>query len=146
MNVKRLRFPIGIAVILAAIAWLVFSSTASTGAYYMTVGEFLPRRAEIGSHPLKVAGHVVTGSIDRQAERSELRFVIADPEHPDQTLPVVYRRAAVPDTFKDGAEAVVEGTVTPDGVFEAKTLFAKCPSKYEAKQPAGTSPAAPVSS
>ncbi len=142
MNPKRLRFPIGIAVILAAIGWLVLSSTASTSTYYVTVPEYFTKGDEVRDRPLRVSGKVVTGSIQRQAERSELRFQISDPVHPEQTLAVVYRRAAIPDTFKDGAEAVVEGRVGADGVFEAKTLFAKCPSKYESKQ----MPPGPVSS
>jgi cytochrome c-type biogenesis protein CcmE len=142
LNVKRLRFPIGIAAILGAIGWLVLSSTASTGAYYVTVTELFAKGDIVKGRPLRVSGHVVTGSIQRETQRAELRFQIADPGNPDRTLPVIYRHAAVPDTFKDGAEAVVEGRISAEGVFEAKTLFAKCPSKYEAKQP----PTGPVSS
>lgn len=137
-----MRFVIGIAAIVAAIGWLVISSTASTGAYYVTVPEFYAKNDMVKGRPLRVSGHVVAGSIEREAAKSELRFAISDPAHPEQTLRVVYRRAAIPDTFKDGAEAVVEGRVTPEGVLEAKTLFAKCPSKYESKQP----PTGPVSS
>src|SRR5678809_1770760 len=39
----------------------------------------------------------------------------------------------VPDTFKDRADAVVEGKVLADATFEADHLQAKCASKYEAK-------------
>jgi cytochrome c-type biogenesis protein CcmE len=49
------------------------------------------------------------------------------------TLPVHYRDE-VPDTFVDNAEVVVEGELGSDGVFAAHTLFAKCPSKYEAAE------------
>ena len=38
----------------------------------------------------------------------------------------------VPDTFVDNADVVVEGRLAGDGTFEAHTLLAKCPSKYEA--------------
>ena len=38
-----------------------------------------------------------------------------------------------PDTFVDGSEVVVEGSLGADGVFVAHTLLAKCPSKYEAQ-------------
>ena len=40
----------------------------------------------------------------------------------------------IPDTFVDEADVVVEGARRPDGVFEATTLLAKCPSKYESAQ------------
>ncbi|NWG14640.1 MAG: cytochrome c maturation protein CcmE, partial [Acidobacteria bacterium] len=42
-------------------------------------------------------------------------------------------RAVVPDTFKGGAKAVVEGTVSDDGVLLARHIEAKCASKYEAE-------------
>jgi len=38
----------------------------------------------------------------------------------------------VPDTFKNDAEVVLEGTLGPDG-FHATGMTAKCPSKYEAQ-------------
>ena len=40
----------------------------------------------------------------------------------------------VPDTFKDEAEVVLKGTLSPDGfTVEPNGVMAKCPSKYEAK-------------
>ena len=78
---------------------------------------------------LKVAGDVVEGSIDRA--KSPLEFVIG---HQGQTLKVQYiGKEVLPDTFKDGSKAVVEGTITLDGVFQAKHIEAKCASKYEAE-------------
>jgi cytochrome c-type biogenesis protein CcmE len=45
----------------------------------------------------------------------------------------------VPDTFKDGSEVVIKGTLAQDGFHVAPNgVMAKCPSKYEAKGPAGT--------
>jgi len=35
--------------------------------------------------------------------------------------------------FKDGVEAVCEGTYREDGTFEATKIQAKCASKYQAK-------------
>jgi cytochrome c-type biogenesis protein CcmE len=37
----------------------------------------------------------------------------------------------VPDVFADEVEAVVEGVYAKNDVFEADTLLAKCPTKYE---------------
>ena len=39
----------------------------------------------------------------------------------------------LPDTFKDGAQALADGKLGQDGVFRASTIQAKCASKYEAK-------------
>ena len=47
----------------------------------------------------------------------------------------------VPDTFKNDAEVVLKGTLSPDGMFTVAPngVMAKCPSKYEAKPGAPTS-------
>ena len=45
-----------------------------------------------------------------------------------------------PDTFKDDAQALAEGTYGRDGVFHATVLQAKCASKYAPAQP-GAAPA-----
>jgi cytochrome c-type biogenesis protein CcmE len=49
-------------------------------------------------------------------------------------------RDPLPDTFKDGAQALVEGKLRPDNRFVAEQVQAKCASKYEASpgQTAGT--------
>ena len=39
--------------------------------------------------------------------------------------------AVIPDTFKDGTEAVVSGKMKNLNLFEAKQIQAKCSSKYE---------------
>ena len=51
-----------------------------------------------------------------------------------QTMPVRYstkEHGPIPDTFVDGANAIVTGSLDDSGVFQAHTLQAKCPSKYE---------------
>ena len=39
----------------------------------------------------------------------------------------------LPDTFRDGAQALAEGKMDRDGTFHATNIQAKCASKYEAK-------------
>ena len=39
----------------------------------------------------------------------------------------------LPDTFRDGAQALADGKLGSDGVFHATKIQAKCASKYEAK-------------
>jgi cytochrome c-type biogenesis protein CcmE len=47
-------------------------------------------------------------------------------------VPVVYTGTApIPDTFKEGASVLVEGTAGDDGQFVGKQIQAKCASKYE---------------
>jgi cytochrome c-type biogenesis protein CcmE len=57
-------------------------------------------------------------------------------------LKVVYRGTEpLPDTFRDGAQALADGRIGSDGVFLASQIQAKCASKYEAKPGGGQHPA-----
>ena len=56
-------------------------------------------------------------------------------------MPVDYNGTeAPPDTFKDNAQALAEGSYGRDGVFHAKQLQAKCASKYAPAQPGEAAP------
>jgi cytochrome c-type biogenesis protein CcmE len=78
---------------------------------------------------VRVSGTVVPGSIKKDLDGS-LEFKITDDK---QSINVKYK-GIIPDIFRDGVQAVVEGSYTPESVFQAKVLLAKCPTKYE---PAG---------
>ncbi|MBI2954551.1 MAG: cytochrome c maturation protein CcmE [Chloroflexi bacterium] len=122
---------IGSAVILLALVYLVYSSMQGTTMYYLTVGELLDREEATNTQQVRVAGKVQIGSIVRDDKNMTVRFVALDDKDPARTLNVVYK-GVIPDTFKDDVEAIVEGKLTPEGVFQANVLLAKCPSKYEA--------------
>ncbi|HEY6972597.1 MAG TPA: cytochrome c maturation protein CcmE, partial [Candidatus Angelobacter sp.] len=64
-----------------------------------------------------------------------------------KSLPVSYIGTdPLPDTFKDKAQALVEGRPGPDGRFVAEHVQAKCASKYEAAPGGDTNGAAASSS
>lgn len=131
----RAKFWVGGLVIVAALAWLGFVGFEESKAYYITVDEFSSMRGDTGGKRFKLAGDVVAGSIDRS--RPQLEFVIASPQ---SSIRVRYTgRDIIPDTFRDGSKALVEGIVAPDGVFEASRIEAKCASKYEAEYDERTS-------
>jgi cytochrome c-type biogenesis protein CcmE len=47
---------------------------------------------------------------------------------------VVYNGSEpLPDTFRDGAQALADGKLGADRVFQASAIQAKCASKYETK-------------
>lgn len=131
----RVKFWIGGLVIVAALGWLAFIAFEESKAYYITVDEFTSRGGDTEGKRFKLAGDVVAGSIDRS--RPQLEFVIASPQ---SSIRVRYAgRDIIPDTFREGSKALVEGTVAPDGVFEASRIEAKCASKYEAEYDGRTS-------
>jgi cytochrome c-type biogenesis protein CcmE len=129
---QRVSRKIVITVALLVTGFAILFSVGLRGSlvYYLTVSEFLDpaRQTDLGDN-FRVNGTVEPGSIRRLEGTPGARFVMTDGV---KTLPVVYRKE-VPDTFVDGAETVVEGSIGPDGTFAASTLLAKCPSKYEAQ-------------
>jgi cytochrome c-type biogenesis protein CcmE len=129
MSGTKLKFLLGGIVIVGALAWLGFVGFQESKAYYITVGEFSAMQGDVQGKSLKVAGDVVEGSIDRS--KNPLEFVISSE---GKNLRVRYiGRDVIPDTFKDGSKAVVEGMIGQDGVFQARQIEAKCASKYEAE-------------
>jgi cytochrome c-type biogenesis protein CcmE len=131
MEGRRLKFVlIGIGIAATMLFLLVVGTQKSDGgfAYYVTVDEFLEKGAP-GGH-FRVNGKVRPGSIERLEEGRRVLFTVVDPAS-QATLPVDFS-GIIPDTFVDDADVVVEGKRRADGVFQATTLLAKCPSKYEA--------------
>jgi cytochrome c-type biogenesis protein CcmE len=125
LNSKQIRFIIGGAIIALTVAYLVFNAASGSAAYYMTVKEVLTQGPS--TRDVRVSGLIVGESIVWEPRDLHLEFQIADDSG---SLPVAYQGAR-PDMFRDGAEVVVEGRMSPQGVFEARTMLLKCPSKYE---------------
>jgi cytochrome c-type biogenesis protein CcmE len=63
------------------------------------------------------------------SDKNEFRFTMIDEKN--NTFNVVYTGAR-PNNFDMAESIVCKGTAT-DGVFEAKEILTKCPSKYEGK-------------
>ncbi|MBA2362244.1 MAG: cytochrome c maturation protein CcmE [Chloroflexia bacterium] len=122
---RSYRFPILGAIALAAVGFLVFRSTSATSVYYLSVSEMLAQGNAARGEQVRVAGKVVPGTIQRTAET--LTFTAAD----DTGRVRVTYGGVVPDIFKDNVEVVLEGSYGSDQVFNADTLLAKCPSKFE---------------
>lgn len=49
----------------------------------------------------------------------------------------VFYDGILPDTFRDGAELVIEGKLERPDLFVARTVFAKCPTKYKEEKAGG---------
>ena len=127
---KKRKFIIGVTIVVAAVGYLGFMGFQSSAMYYYRIGELLDMGSEAYDRGLRVSGTVLTGSIDRDVATRTVEFTVAEE---GQTLPVVYT-GVIPDTFKDDAGVVVEGELARSGVFQAKTMLMKCPSKYEPEQ------------
>jgi len=129
MRKRNLKFVVGGVLIAIAIIYLVYSGIQNTALYYLTVSEFKNRGDEAYGEAVRVNGQVLDGSIRWNSKEGALYFTIIDEQN---KLPIIHKGVA-PDTFKGGAEVVVEGRYTPEDIFAADKIMAKCPSKYEAE-------------
>jgi cytochrome c-type biogenesis protein CcmE len=146
-NNKALKFGIAIAIIVVSLSYLAFTGVQESKSYYVTISELQTMGNGAYSKRLRVAGNVKPGTIERHGAGADFTLLEQGRE-----LRVSYKGAEPPpDTFKDDAQALAEGTMGRDGVFHAKGLQAKCASKYapakNGAQPTGMSasaaPAAP---
>ena len=69
---------------------------------------------------------VEEGSIRREADGLTVRFAITDTA---KVIPVAYR-GMLPDLFKEGKGAVVQGRLEADGTFRASEVLAKHDENY----------------
>jgi len=124
----RSKFLIGSGIIVITLVSLAYVGFTQSKTYYHTITELSTLQGGALHQRMRVSGNVRSGTIQRVAGRVD--FVL---EEQGKAVPVSYvGRDPLPDTFKDGAQALVEGRMKPDGRFEAEQLQAKCASKYEA--------------
>lgn len=133
---RSYRFGILATIAAVAVGWLVYSGMRTTSVYYWQVSELQEMPASALSQQVRIAGKVVPGSISRDPDGSTVRFLATDGTG---EIPIVYS-SVIPDIFGDNIEVVVEGKYAPSGEFQAQTLLAKCPSKFESAPQASTGP------
>jgi cytochrome c-type biogenesis protein CcmE len=141
-SAKSLRIGIAVAVIVGTIAWLAFTGYGANKSYYVTIAELGSMGDKAYHSQLRVEGFVKPGTIEQNG--THVDFVLNEFESHSpkaahgRVLKVEYKGSEPPpDTFKDDAQALAEGSYGRDGVFHATVLQAKCASKYA---PAGSAP------
>jgi cytochrome c-type biogenesis protein CcmE len=123
------KFAILMAIIVGSLGFLAYSGIQGSTSYYKTIPELRKMGDGAQSRHIRVSGNVQGDSIVREAGR--VRFNLVEEK---QILPVAYEgRDPLPDTFRDGAQALADGRLGPDGVFHASEIQAKCASKYAPK-------------
>ena len=123
------KFGALVVTIVGVLALLATSGINESKTYYKTISELNKMGHRAMTQRVRVGGDVEDGSIVRNGR--EVSFVL----HQDALkLKVIYSGMdPLPDTFKAGAQALADGRLGPNGVFEASKIQAKCASKYEAK-------------
>jgi cytochrome c-type biogenesis protein CcmE len=148
----RAKFIFGGLLIVAAVVYLIVSSTRASAQYFLTVNELANGSAQNTSRDIRVSGAVIGDSIQYDGETLTLKFTVAhvpgdnkeieaqgglaavlhqavtDPTR--NRMQVVYK-GVKPDLLRNEAQAIMTGRLGQDGVFYADELLLKCPTKYE---------------
>jgi cytochrome c-type biogenesis protein CcmE len=109
-------------VVAACVGYLVYSASRGSSEYYLTVSEL---RSQASTGDVRVAG-VVQDDVKRSSGGLQVSFTEKDGT---ASMPVEYR-GTLPDIFQPGITVVVEGRLGADGIFHARNLLAKCPSRF----------------
>jgi cytochrome c-type biogenesis protein CcmE len=116
----------GVAVVVAVIAYLAFSSVGNALVYYLTPTELLARGPDEVGRTERLGGLVKAGSL--HGEAPNLTFVLTDGTNEIR----VHSSDAPTRSFREGIGAVVEGQLAADGVFEATQVIVKHDENYVA--------------
>jgi cytochrome c-type biogenesis protein CcmE len=109
-------------VVAACVGYLVYSASGGSSEYYLTVSEL---RSNTTSSEVRVAG-VVQNDVQRSDGGLRVRFTEKDGT---ASVPVEYQ-GTLPDIFQPGITVVAEGRLGADGIFHARSVLAKCPSRF----------------
>ena len=152
----NLKFILGGALILAAVVYLIFSSTQASAEYFMTVDELKAKGPAAVGQNLRISGAVDGSTIQYDANSMKLSFQVAQVPGDNATVEAEGGLAAVlhaavidpkrarlsviyngpkPDLLNNEAQAIMTGHLDPDGDFYADELLLKCPTKYQQAVP-----------
>lgn len=150
------KFVFGGILILGAVVFLIWSSTAATQEYFMTVDELNAKGSSVIDKNLRLSGavlgesiqydadtltlsfdiaHVPADTVDIETEgglAEALRIAVTDPSR--ARMKVIYV-GPKPDLLRHEAQAIMTGHLGEDGIFYAEELLLKCPTKYEEAVP-----------
>jgi cytochrome c-type biogenesis protein CcmE len=160
MQRSRIKFIVGGVLILAAVVYLIASSTQASAEYFMTVDELAAQGPSIVGRNVRVSGAVIGDTIQYDPQTLTLSFTSAHVSGDNNEiekeggLAEVLHQAVIdpnrshlrvqyvgpkPDLLRNEAQAIMTGRLGTDGVFYADELLLKCPTRYEEAVPSQVS-------
>jgi cytochrome c-type biogenesis protein CcmE len=151
-----MKFILGGLLILAAVIYLIVSSTQASAQYFLTVDELNAKKSTIVDKNIRISGAVIGDTISYDANTLTLDFTVAHVSGDNNEiekeggLAVVLHQAVIdpnrsklkvvyvgvkPDLMRNEAQAIMTGHLGADGIFYADELLLKCPTKYEEAVP-----------
>ena len=152
----KTKYAVAGLLIVAAVAYLIVSSTGSTAHYFLTIEELAAMEGGAGERSVTVSGAVLGESINYDSSIPQVTFTVVqmpgDPKEIERGggLSAVLHRAVgdanaprleivyddvKPDLLQHEAQAIARGHLGEDGRFYADEVLLKCPSRYEEEIP-----------
>jgi cytochrome c-type biogenesis protein CcmE len=150
------KFIIGFGMILAAVVFLIFTSTAQSQERFMTVDEMLAEGPAIVGDSIRITGAVIGDTIQYDPATLTLTFEVAHApadfqeieeqgglakvlfdavNDPTRNRVKIIYIGVKPDLLRTEAQAIMAGKLDENGVFHATELLLKCPTRYEEAMP-----------
>jgi len=118
----------------AALGFVAFGNIGENLVYYWDPSQLVAAGDKSIGATIRLGGVVKAGTMDWNPDDSELEFVVSDGK---SDVPV-HCQGAPPQMFREGIGVVVEGTMTPSGVFESSRLMVKHSNEYKAPEEGAT--------
>ena len=128
LNRKRKRILIVIVLVmlgLGSATGLALQAFRKNLLYFFTPTQVAEGQAP-HSRPFRLGGLVTVGSFHRNPKTLAVRFVLTDTKN---SIPVTYS-GVLPDLFREGQGIVAQGSLGPNGTFEASQVLAKHDANY----------------
>ena len=129
---SRTRFVILLLVVGLALGYMVYAAFPGNALYFMSVTEFMAKEEAQDGRIVRVSGKLVEGSFIRENNSTTTNFRLVDEGAgvDGQNLLASYV-GVLPDLFfNPHSEIILQGSYGAGQVFQADTIFVKCPSKY----------------
>ena len=153
---KSTKFIAAVVLIVAAVAYLIVSSTADTARYFLTIEELTAMGPNAIDRPVTISGVVARDTLVYDPAQPRVTFTIVQVPADPKTVaraggPAAVAEAALdnphaprldvvypgvkPDALASGVQPIIRGCLAQDGHFYAEEVLLKCPTRYQEAAP-----------
>lgn len=127
---RRIALVASLLVAGTALAFVSFGNIGENLVYYWNPTQLVEAGDKSIGATIRLGGVVKGGTVDWQPDEEALAFVVSDGSEDVS----VQCSGAPPQMFREGIGVVVEGTMTPGGIFKSSRLMVKHSNEYKAPE------------
>jgi cytochrome c-type biogenesis protein CcmE len=134
-NRNRLIAVGALVVAAAGLGMVAFGNMGQSLVYYWSPGEMVAQGEKAYHATIRLGGVVQKGSLDWNAQHTQLAFRVADNKEDGAPSVKVVSTEVPPQMFREGIGVVVEGTYDKSGVFTSNRLMVNHSNEYRPPKP-----------